>query len=101
MAGVPEEALAAVERLKGLIVPGTGGVDAPEQIGLVDLAASPISDAAMREKLAEMLIGALTVLRFGPLLGGDLEAAREVISSLTNQLAVADQAADQVCLSRV
>jgi len=77
MPGVPEEALAAVERLKTLIVPGTGGVDAPELIGLVDLAASPISDAAMREKLAEMLIGALTVLRFGPLLGGDLEAARD------------------------
>lgn len=30
----------------------------------------------------------------------DLEAAREVISSLTNQLAVADQAADQVRVCR-
>lgn len=77
MAGVPEEALAAVEQLKALVVPGTGGVDAPELIRLVDLAASPISDPAMREKLAEMLIAALTVLRFGPLLGGDLEAARD------------------------
>jgi hypothetical protein len=40
------------------------------------LAASPIADAAAREKLAEALIGALTVLHFGSLLGGDLEAAR-------------------------
>lgn len=77
MAGVPEEALAAVERLKTLMVPGTGGVEAAELVRLVDLAASPIADAAMREKLAEMLIGALTVLSFGALLGGDLAAARD------------------------
>jgi 2-keto-3-deoxy-6-phosphogluconate aldolase len=77
VAEVPEEALAAVKQLKALIEPGAGGVDAPELIRLVDLAASPIKDVAAREKLAEMLIGALTVLRFGSLLGGDIEAARQ------------------------
>lgn len=73
---IPEEAKAALERLKSLIVPGCGGVEAAELIRLADLAASPITDAAARKKLAEALITALTVLSFGPLLGGDLEAAR-------------------------
>lgn len=76
MAAVPEDAKVALERLKGLIAPGCGGVEAQELIRLADLAASPITDAAAREKLAEALITALTVLSFGPLLGGGLEVAK-------------------------
>jgi hypothetical protein len=57
-------------------VPGCGGVEAQELIRLADLAASPISDVAARKKLAEALITALTVLSFGSLRGGDLEAAK-------------------------
>lgn len=74
---VAEEAKSALARLTGLIVPGCGGVEAQELIRLADLAASPITDAAARKKLSEALIAALTVLSFGPLLGGDLEAARK------------------------
>ena len=77
MADVPEEAKAALARLKTLAVPGTQGVEATELIRLADLAASPITDAAARKKLSEALIGALTVLSFGPMLGGDLDAARK------------------------
>lgn len=77
MAEISEDAKAALARLKTLAVPGTGGVEAAELIRLADLAASPITDAAAREKLAEALITALTVLSFGPLLGGDLDAARQ------------------------
>lgn len=88
MANVPEEAKAALARLKTLIVPGTGGVEATELIRLADLAASPIPDAAAREKLAEMLIAALPVLSFGPLLGGDLEAARQQAERLLGTIAL-------------
>jgi hypothetical protein len=77
MTNVSEEAKAALARLKTLIVPGTDGVEATELIRLADLAVSPITDAAARKKLSETLIGALTVLNVGPLLGGDLDAARK------------------------
>ncbi|WP_119268354.1 hypothetical protein [Taklimakanibacter deserti] len=53
-----------------------------------NLAASPITDAAAREKLAEMLIAALTVLSFGPLLGGDLEAARKQAERVLGTIAI-------------
>jgi hypothetical protein len=75
MADDLEDAKAALERLRTLIVPGTGGVDAPE---LICLPPRCLADRGCRgtRKLAEALIGALTVLHFGSLLGGDLEAAR-------------------------
>lgn len=50
MANVSEEAKAALERLKTLLVPGTGGVEAPELIRLADLAASLRSRMRRRAK---------------------------------------------------
>lgn len=88
LAGMPGDAMAAAVRLRALIANGTMEVDAPELMRLADLAASPIADEKTREKLAEMLIGALSVLRFAPLLGGDAEMARRQALGLLDTIAL-------------
>ncbi len=77
---------AAAKRLRELIAAGTMEVDEHELMRLADLAASPISDKAAREKLAELLIGALTVLRFAPIFGSDPENARRQAVSLLDTI---------------
>ena len=63
-------------RLRVLVAGGPITEEAPELIRLADLAATKVADAALREKLAESLIAALTVIRFAPLFGTDPRAAK-------------------------
>ena len=80
--GGPEAAREAARRLRSF---GEGAAiedEPPELFRLADLAASQIVAAShgsytqeQRTKLADGLLEALTVLRFGPLLGGDPAAA--------------------------
>jgi len=72
----PDAARDAARRLRSFAEGGPIVDEAPELIRLADLAVSRISDPAERARLAEDLIAALTVLRFGPLLGGNPDAAR-------------------------
>jgi hypothetical protein len=80
------DAAAAATRLRALIAAGTTQVDEHELMRLADLAASPISNKEAREKLAELLIGALTVLRFAPIFSNDPEAARRQALSLLDTI---------------
>jgi hypothetical protein len=78
----PDAARDAARRLRSF---GEGAPiedEPPELFRLADLAASQIVAAShgsysqdQRAKLADGLLEALTVLRFGPLLGGDPDAA--------------------------
>ena len=81
--GGPEAAREAAGRLRSF---GEGAPiedEPPELFRLADLAASQIVAAShgaytqeQQAKLADGLLEALTVLRFGPLLGGDADAAK-------------------------
>jgi hypothetical protein len=81
-AGRPDAARHAAGRLRAFAEGAPIDDEAPELIQLADLAASHIVAAshnsyspAQRAKLSDDLLAALTVLRFGPLLGGDPDAA--------------------------
>ena len=80
---------AALARLKTLIEADTAGVDAHELIRLADLAASAVTDSATRETLAEMLIAALSVIRFAPILGNDTAPARRHAEAVIAAIAAA------------
>jgi len=81
--GGPEAARDAARRLRA-IAEGAPVDDEPsELIQLADLAATQIVAASQnaytpeqRTQLADNLVAALTVLRFGPALGGDAGAAQ-------------------------
>jgi hypothetical protein len=73
----PADASAALARLQALVAGGQIAEEAPELIRLADLAATRIADLELREKLAESLICALSVIRFAPLFGHDPEPGRK------------------------
>ena len=80
--GGPDAARAAARRLRAIAAGAPIEEEPPELFRFADLAAAQIVAAShgaysqeQRTKLADGLLEALTVLRFGPLLGGDPEAA--------------------------
>jgi hypothetical protein len=80
--GGPDAAREAARRLRSFAEGAPIEAEPPELFRLADLAASQIVAAShgaytqeQRAKLADSLLEALSVLRFGPLLGGDPEAA--------------------------
>ena len=70
------DAAAAAARLRALIAGDAAGADAPELMSLADEAATTVADPELRGKLAESLIASLTVLKFGGILGQDIEIGR-------------------------
>jgi hypothetical protein len=79
---VPMDADAALARLRALVAGGHIAEEAPELIRLADLAATKIADPVLREKVAESLIAALSVIRFAPLFGHDPEPGRKQAAAL-------------------
>jgi hypothetical protein len=80
--GGPEAARAAAVRLRAIAEGGPIGEEPPELFRYADLAASTIVAASQgrytheqQKQLADSLLEALTVLKFGSLLGGDSGAA--------------------------
>ena len=80
--GGPEAARAAARRLRAIGEGAPIGEEPPELCRFADLAASTIVDAShgkytqeQQKNLADGLLEALTVLKFGSLLGGDPAAA--------------------------
>ena len=86
------EALAAVARLQALVAAGPITEEAPELIRLSDLACSVIIDPALREKVAENLISALTVIRFASVFAHDPEPGRQQATKILGLLANAPSA---------
>lgn len=76
----------AAARLRTLIAGDAQGAEAPELMTLADAAVSGIADAALRGKLADGLIGALTVLKFGGMLGQDIEIGRRQAVAILDAL---------------
>jgi hypothetical protein len=72
----PTDADAALKRLQELVAGGHIAEEAPELIRLADLAATKIADGPLRNKLAENLIAALSVIRYAPIFGTDTAPAR-------------------------
>jgi hypothetical protein len=85
----PTDADAALARLRALVVAGHIAEEAPELIRLADLAATKIADPALREKVAETLIAALSVIRFAPLFGHDPEPGRKQAEAILAAFAAA------------
>jgi hypothetical protein len=88
----PTDADAALARLRALVAAGHIDEEAPELIRLADLAATKISDPALREKVAESLIAALSVIRFAPLFGHDLEPGRKQAEAILAAFAASPSA---------
>lgn len=70
----PQDAAAYLRRF---VENGVADADAQELIRLSDLAASRITDETFRAKVADALIEALTVLKFGGLFGADMAPAKQ------------------------
>src|SRR5262245_21450962 len=92
--GGPEAARAAASRLRAIGEGAPINEEPPELFRLADLAASTIVAASQgkytheqQKNLADGLLEALTVLKFGSLLGGDpagAQAAKAKVSSIAN-----------------
>jgi hypothetical protein len=85
----PTDADAALARLRALVAAEHIDEEAPELIRLADLAATKIADPALREKVAEALIAALSVIRFAPLFGHDPEPGRKQAEAILAAFALA------------
>jgi hypothetical protein len=80
------EAKAAMARLRELIAANTYGEEVPELMALADKAVAVILDEALRKKVADALIAALTVIRFAGTFGTDPEPGRKQALSLLDLL---------------
>jgi hypothetical protein len=86
---LPTDADAALKRLQVLVAAGHIAEEAPELIRLADLAATKIVDAPLRDKLAENLIAALSVIRFAPIFGTDTAPAKRQAEAILAAFAAA------------
>ena len=103
--GGPEAARSAARRLRAIGEGAPIEEEPPELFRFADLAASQIVAAShgaysqeQRTKLADGLLEALTVLRFGPLLGGDpgaAQAARAKVLSIVELFEMAIELAGE------
>lgn len=80
------EAKAATARLRALIANDTYGEEVPELMALADKAVAVILDEALRKKVADALIAALTVIRFSGTFGTDPEPGRKQALSILDLL---------------
>ena len=80
------EAKAAMTRLRQLMAADTYGVEPPELMALADQAVAVIHDEAVRKKVADALIGAMTVVRFAGTFGTDPEPGRKQALSILDLL---------------
>jgi hypothetical protein len=86
MSAAHEESKAAIARLRALIAADTYGEEVPELMALADQAVAVIQDEALRKKIADALIGAMTVIRFAGTFGTDPEPGRRQALSLLDLL---------------
>jgi hypothetical protein len=77
---------AAAARLRMLIAGDAAGAEAVELMQLADAAVSGIVSDEWRGKIAENLIASLTVLKFGGLLGQDIEVGRSQALAILDAL---------------
>jgi len=81
-----EESKAAIARLRELMAADTYGEEVPELMALADKAVAVILDEALRKKVADALIAAMTVVRFSATFGTDPEPGRKQALSLLDLL---------------
>jgi hypothetical protein len=103
--GGPEAAREAARRLRAIGEGGTIGEEPPELFRFADLAASTIVAAShgkytaeQQKNIADGLLEALTVLKFGSLLGGDpagAQAARAKVMSIVGLFDMAIELASE------
>lgn len=79
-------AVAAVAELHRLSAAGTMDVEPPELMRLADEAVSGFDLDKDRREIADMLIEALTVVRFAPVFGHDAEPARRRITAILDAI---------------
>jgi hypothetical protein len=80
-------AKAAAEQLLAMVQSHVMQAGAPQLLRLADLAVSTISDPALREKVAESLISALTLVRFAPVFAHDPQPGRQQAEKILALLA--------------
>jgi hypothetical protein len=77
---------AAAAQLRLLIAGDAAGAEAAELMRLADAAVSGLVNDDLRGKLAENLIASLTVLKFGGMLGQDIEIGRRQALAILDAL---------------
>ena len=77
---------AAPARLRTLIAGDAAGAEAAELMRLTDVAVSCIVNDDLRGKIAENMIASLTVLKFGGMLGQDIEIGRRQALAILDAL---------------
>jgi hypothetical protein len=82
----PGDDRAAAAQLRMLIAGDAAGAEAAELMRLADAAVSGIVSDDLRGKLAENLIASLTVLKFGAMLGQDIEIGRRQALAILDAL---------------
>lgn len=83
------QAEGAIAKLHSLLHVDTQGADEQELIGLAALAAGAVVDPERRHALTETLIGALTALHFGAVLGIDAGQSRRQAAAVLDEIAAA------------
>lgn len=79
-------AVAAVAELRRLSAAGTMDVEPPELMRLADEAVSGFDVEKDRREIADMLLEALTVVRFAPLFGHDANPGRQRATALLDAI---------------
>lgn len=80
------EAVAAVAELRRLSVAGTMEVEPQHLMRLADQAVSGFDLEKDRKEIADMLLEALTVVRFAPVFGHDAAPGRQRVTALLDAI---------------
>jgi hypothetical protein len=80
------EAVAAVAELRRLSAAGTMEVEPQDLMRLADQAVSGFDLEKDRKEIADMLLEALTVVRFAPVFGDDAAPGRQRVTALLDAI---------------